>query len=246
MVENRIQQLYQVCKRTFRGARTPSAEALSEVRAVLDTLTAKDLNMEVPQEEPRGFGFFGIRNVLAGPSNLFSPSARLTNSSPSPSIKYLHIHECENFTIAVFCLPTSAVIPLHDHPGMVVMSKLLYGSMHIRSFDWQGEKPQGVGAQGRARLIHDQVHGGPAEPLTLFPASGGNIHAFTSISHCAVLDVLAPPYKPNEGRDCQYYSELEPGSKCVGADAFLVEIKAPDDFVVERGHYKGPAIVPDR
>ena len=40
MGESRIQQLYHVCKRTFLGARTPSVEALGEVRAVLGALTA--------------------------------------------------------------------------------------------------------------------------------------------------------------------------------------------------------------
>mmetsp|Transcript_20316 Transcript_20316/g.34922 ORF Transcript_20316/g.34922 Transcript_20316/m.34922 type:complete len:407 (+) Transcript_20316:97-1317(+) len=65
---------------------------------------------------------------------------RITPSYPkndSPNIvRYLHVKEVPHkYSVGIFVFPPNTEIPLHDHPGMVVISRVLYGVLQVQSFD---------------------------------------------------------------------------------------------------------------
>jgi len=132
--------------------------------------------------------------------------------TPPPAISYLDVAEDSAAALGVFVLPPRAAIPLHNHPGMTVSSRVLFGRLHVRSFDWAsgseesddaegaGEKARGGGGGGeggeserrrrlrrraglrRARLVEDRVIDASALPTQLTSRGGGNIHAFANAS----------------------------------------------------------------
>jgi len=55
---------------------------------------------------------------------------------PIRGIRYIHIQEVDNcYSIGIFVFPPRSVIPLHDHPAMAVLSRILYGEINVQSFD---------------------------------------------------------------------------------------------------------------
>lgn len=59
-----------------------------------------------------------------------------------------------------------------------------------------------------AKIHIDSDFTAPCDTSILYPAAGGNMHRFTALTSCAVLDVLGPPYADSEGRHCTYYNEF--------------------------------------
>lgn len=55
---------------------------------------------------------------------------------------FLPLNENEDFNIGMFFLPKGHDIPLHDHPEMIVVSKVLEGSLEFLSLDFFNEKIQ--------------------------------------------------------------------------------------------------------
>ncbi|KXZ44316.1 hypothetical protein GPECTOR_69g409 [Gonium pectorale] len=174
-------------------------------------------------------------------------------------IKYMRIYEDNSLTFGLFCFPAGATIPLHNHPGMTVFSRLLFGRLRVSAYDWLVQPPAPIVAgAAAARMVCNAVVDHASDPLVLFPASGGNLHEFVAETPCAVLDLLTPPYEPPE-RNCTYYRVQRPpltwpvggpgGRKVPGSRApavgDVVELEVfepPDSFEVVSGLYPGDPV----
>ena len=139
---------------------------------------------------------------------------------------YLGIVENDEYAIAAFVLAPHATIPLHDHPHMTVLSKVVRGSLQVTSFD--------VGADGKARRSSSIMTSADG-PAALFPCVN-NVHEFQAgDAGACVLDVIVPPYDEDSGRACHYFEAV-----AISGGVFaLREVPEPADFECLGAVYTG-------
>ena len=114
----------------------------------------------------------------------------------TPSTKAWHsieLVEGPDVHATLFGLRAGAVIPLHDHPGMTVLCKVLHGRMRVSSLEWET-----AGSSGR-RLGTADVDPSSA-PLFI----RDSLHEITALTDCAFVDLFSPWYDP-DCRPCTYW-----------------------------------------
>ncbi|WRX23949.1 Cysteine oxygenase/2-aminoethanethiol dioxygenase - like 5 [Theobroma cacao] len=272
-----LPELFVACREVFKGpGNVPPPSDVDKLCSILDRMKPEDVGLS------KNLQFFKARGAVTG-----TPRVTYTTIYQCDEFSHLllrdggwqvlgcnrqvgedkRMQECGvnsylvDFSAAdilcIFFLPEKAVIPLHNHPGMTVFSKLLLGKMHIKSYDWvdpvHSEDPVPPSQPRLARLKADSVFTAPCDTSVLYPTAGGNIHQFTAITPCAVLDVLGPPYSKEDDRDCSYYrdvpcSAFPNGETTVSEEeegdlfGWLEEIQVPENSKMDRIEYLGPQI----
>lgn len=135
-------------------------------------------------------------------------------------VHYWKLWESDTVDMGIFFMPPNSVIPLHNHPGMSVVSRILYGCASVTSYDLiasqdnvhesQETSDQIVQKQNIkwARVSRQGDYVGEST-MWLDPRRFNlhQIHANSSIG-CALLDIMIPPYD-NADRDCHHFQILE-------------------------------------
>jgi hypothetical protein len=107
------------------------------------------------------------------------------------------------FHASVFALREGETIPLHDHPALDVISKVLCGRMRVHTYEWIDQAS--LLARDRGEVVLDAD-----DDALVLRKSPGTLHTVTAIEPTAFLDLFAP-YYDDATRPCTYYSVARAG-----------------------------------
>jgi len=163
-----------------------------------------------------------------------------TTNSEAP-VNYLEVYEDGFINLSIFAIRNGdAELPLHNHPEMYGILKVLHGKVEIVQMTPVNENEIGGPRRFFNRLIpnrkcvyvkvHESIFVTPSDsPLTLSP-NARNLHQIRSVDGpAAFFDVLFPKYQPPE-RDCHYFKVIEQWKKNGQTFATLVQKDCPSSF----------------
>lgn len=81
--------------------------------------------------------FLLLRELVNGMGNFLDPelvSQKTFSAETKAPCTFLSVYETELFTLTVFILRNGYTMPLHDHPGITGLLKVLHGRVKIRSY----------------------------------------------------------------------------------------------------------------
>ncbi|KAH9503263.1 hypothetical protein Btru_068607 [Bulinus truncatus] len=166
-------------------------------------------------------------------------------------VTYIHLHQENNFAMSIFVLKSGGFIPLHDHPKMHGLLKVICGAVKIISYTEMNKLPlpeENINqplalprslckSVKTVKRNNDIILTENDDCCVLMPIEGNihEIHPETKVA--AFLDILAPPYESDHS--CHYYQEL-PFSKL--NIRWLLEIPQPRSYWCDTLKYKGPSL----
>jgi len=242
MVQSMAQSVVRLAQMTFGVNRHLSEEVFNEslnrLKRQLSQMTYKDINLN---------------------KELMSDSILSRLRSRRCSVTYVSICETQHFQMCVFGLRSSRCrIPLHNHPGMYGLIKVMFGSVSVSNYtalpiDGQYILPNEVSkrVEGWQRdFLVPTVYNGcttidsKSRDVCVLTPNQRNYHEVVAIDGpAAILDILGPPYK--EDRECHYFKVIATvfDRRLQRDITWLLELEdVPQDYRCDSLPYIGPHI----
>eukprot|EP01061_Rhynchopus_euleeides_P024447 TRINITY_DN393_c0_g1_i14.p1 TRINITY_DN393_c0_g1~~TRINITY_DN393_c0_g1_i14.p1 ORF type:complete len:312 (+),score=59.38 TRINITY_DN393_c0_g1_i14:1143-2078(+) len=172
---------------------------------------------------------------------------RQPSLSMMTTIGCMTLEETSEYTLCYFFVPPGATLPLHDHPNMDVVQKVLFGNLRVRGFDWvqpRGEYTSDI-TDGLAYEVYDRVFTSEDEAIQIEPDHGGVLHEISAVGDevAGFLDCITPSYSPHV-RDCTYF-DISPriaqaALRDVVSERALGEVSLPDGRTLEDLLFSSP------
>lgn len=214
---------------------------LNKLKAMMDSLKAEDL---------------GYDDSLSNPERWMKP-----NKAPCT---YIEVFQNRQVNMSIFVLKPGFKMPLHDHPHMHGLLKVISGAVKIRAFseyplkeavkviDFQtrakheaARLAQGVHKRRRlfAQISTDRTVREHCETSLLTPSTS-NYHEIEALElPAAFFDILSPPYdtliEDIGPRRCRYYHVANTISSNL---VELQETEVPKCFYCDQAPYLGPVL----
>jgi cysteamine dioxygenase len=148
-------------------------------------------------------------------------------------VLYMNIYESSLISLSLFIIKKGQLLPIHNHPNMNGLIKVIHGEGTIKSFttiNSDSNNPLIQTTQDYSKLIKENV----SEIITLSPLSN-NIHEIRASDNCDLvfLDLLTPPYE----NDCAYYEIANEGDSSDILE--LKKVPCPDNYYCDSLLYTG-------
>lgn len=109
-----------------------------------------------------------------------------------------------NFQIDLILIPKGASLPLHDHPDSTVLSKVIKGTVNVKSYSLlKSDYKEGILKNGAlaARQEMNTLKTDLDSSWYLSPTDG-NVHQVIAETPCVILDCTIKPYTTKRSSSC--------------------------------------------
>ncbi|XP_011873616.1 PREDICTED: 2-aminoethanethiol dioxygenase [Vollenhovia emeryi] len=136
------------------------------------------------------------------------------SKQPAPMC-VMDIFENKDITIAIFILKQGVRMPMHDHPGMHGLLKVINGMVELTSYSLKAKSEHVIKAKEEiAAFKHRSVHLHNNSPACTFTPTEKNLHEILCVEGpAAFLDILSPPYDVddygNGTRPCTFFKSVK-------------------------------------
>lgn len=164
----------------------------------------------------------------------------------------MDIFENKDITIAIFVLKHGVTLPMHDHPGMHGLLKVISGIVELNSYSMRTKNDHVIKSNEEITAIkHRSISLNSNSSACILTPSEKNLHEIKCIQGpAAFLDILSPPYDVDEfgkgPRPCTFFKIVKSKLCTESADVFeevqLSVIESPRDFYSSTLKYIGPPL----